>query len=255
VQLKGDTRFRTIRATLPIPGWPAELSGWTVIHLSDVHLRTRWEPVLDPVVDLVRSSGAEAVLCSGDWVDHKHNHLPALPHLHRLLTAIRTEGGTFSVIGNHDGPHLARHAIEQGSPVTFVDHRRVTVRARSREVELIGVGGWKRKHARTRFLARFPSRKPGLPRIVLAHYPSSIRMVSLHLQPDLFLSGHTHGGQVCLPLCGPLFTHDDMPTRYSSGIHRWCDTWMSISRGIGFSHRQLRTFCPPEVAVITLVSG
>ena len=253
LQLAGDPRFRVIRATLPVHGWPPELNGWTFVHLSDVHIRKVWEPVLDGVVDVIRTSAAQAVFCSGDWVEDKIDHTPALPHVRRLLDLIQTPCGTHSVIGNHDGPKLARHLRD--APAQFIDHRLTLIQARSHEIELIGVGGYRRKHARVHRFPLYPTRRPGVPRIVLGHYPSLIRMVSLHLQPDLYLTGHTHGGQVCLPGWGPLISHDTLPKKYATGIHRWSDTWLSVSRGIGFSDWQIRVWCPPEIAVITVVGG
>lgn len=244
---------------MPVRGWPGALEGWRFLHLSDVHARLRWEPVWDGVVRVVRESGVEAVLCSGDWVESKSDHGPALPWVRKLAEGLRgamggAGGGIWSVIGNHDGPKLARHL--EGSGIEFVDHRREVIRARGEEIELIGVGGWRRRHARVDRYFRFPARREGgegVPRIVLGHYPSLIRMVSLHLKPDIYLTGHTHGGQVCVPGWGPVISHDALPRGFSAGVHRWGDTWMNVSRGIGFSDWQIRVWCPPEVTVVTVV--
>ena len=100
----------------------------------------------------------------------------------------------------------------------------------------------------------FPGRTKGVPRIALSHFPDTIKRVD-YLEFDLFLAGHTHGGQVCLPGGWPLVTHDTLPRKYAKGCHRWGKTWFVINRGIGFSDKEIRVNCPAEVLEITLVRG
>jgi len=68
------------------------------------------------------------------------------------------------------------------------------------------------------------------------------------------LAGHTHGGQICLPGGWPIITHDTLPRRYAQGVHRWKDSWLIVSRGIGFSSIPLRTWCSGQVMEIVLVA-
>src|SRR5207248_10730781 len=87
--------------------------------------------------------------------------------------------------------------------------------------------------------------------LLLAHSPD----VALHLgprRPDLILAGHTHGGQVRLPLVGPLVTRSRLPRRLAMGLHRYRGVALFVSRGIGYSGLNLRLPCPAEVALLTL---
>jgi predicted MPP superfamily phosphohydrolase len=68
----------------------------------------------------------------------------------------------------------------------------------------------------------------------------------------LFLAGHTHGGQVCFPGKVPIIRHDSLASRLVSGIHRYHDTWLVVTRGLGFSSYPIRLFCPAEVIELTL---
>jgi len=85
------------------------------------------------------------------------------------------------------------------------------------------------------------------------HFPDHLRRTA-KLQPHLFLAGHTHGGQVCLPGRIPILKHDAMPRRCCSGIHRVGDTWLIVNRGFGYTTLPIRVFCPPEVLEIELTS-
>jgi hypothetical protein len=70
---------------------------------------------------------------------------------------------------------------------------------------------------------------------------------------DVVFTGHTHGGQVCLPGGWPPITHDLLTRRFSSGLHRFeGNFWLSVSRGCGFSKYPIRLFCPAEVIELLL---
>jgi predicted MPP superfamily phosphohydrolase len=68
---------------------------------------------------------------------------------------------------------------------------------------------------------------------------------------DLVLSGHTHGGQVRLPLIGPVFAPSLHGTRYASGTFARGSTMLHVSRGVSGIH-PLRWFCRPEISLLTL---
>ena len=70
---------------------------------------------------------------------------------------------------------------------------------------------------------------------------------------DLYLCGHTHGGQVRLPLIGPLLTSSKLGRRYVMGHYREGATHLYVSRGVGFEGLgapRVRLLCPPEIALV-----
>jgi predicted MPP superfamily phosphohydrolase len=122
-------------------------------------------------------------------------------------------------------------------------------------IELIGLPGYLRIKLPPDFADSMPpppDAKSGMIRIVLSHFPDHLRRTET-LQPHLFLAGHTHGGQVCLPGRIPIIKHDKLPRRWCSGIHRVGETWLVVNRGFGAGNPQVRLFCPPEVIEIELV--
>jgi predicted MPP superfamily phosphohydrolase len=119
-------------------------------------------------------------------------------------------------------------------------------------VEIIGVAGVDRLDLDMPFLRGLGPKAENSVRISLSHFPDILRKTQF-LQSDLFLCGHTHGGQICLPGGIPLLRHDSLPRRFCTGIHHVMGAWLIANRGLGYSSRlQLRLFCPAEVIEIRL---
>ncbi|RLC77893.1 MAG: hypothetical protein DRI81_07895 [Chloroflexi bacterium] len=90
--------------------------------------------------------------------------------------------------------------------------------------------------------------------LLLFHSPDLIREAVDH-QVDLYLGGHTHGGQLCLPFYGAIITNSMYGRRYAAGLFKEGDTRMYISRGVGFEGGGLpraRFLCRPEIVSIEL---
>jgi predicted MPP superfamily phosphohydrolase len=94
-----------------------------------------------------------------------------------------------------------------------------------------------------------------VPRIVLAHYPDQVRFVSHTAKPDVMLTGHTHGGQICLPGGRALMTHDYLPKRMARGSHRFGPTLLIVNRGFGWTKFPVRVFCPAQVIELRLLNA
>ena len=105
----------------------------------------------------------------------------------------------------------------------------------------------RRKHIEA-LLKRFPRRADHL-RLLLLHDP----LVFQHVPPgevDLTLSGHTHGGQVALPVYGAPYTLSELPRRYAKGLHFWGDHLLNVNPGIGMEGNhspRFRLLCPPQI--------
>ncbi|MGQ9667156.1 MAG: metallophosphoesterase, partial [Anaerolineae bacterium] len=90
--------------------------------------------------------------------------------------------------------------------------------------------------------------------LLLAHSPDQVREAEGR-GVDLMLAGHTHGGQVRLPLLGAVVTGTRLGPRYAAGLFRWGDTWMYVTRGIGTRGLPIRFLCPPEITLLVLEAG
>jgi hypothetical protein len=87
--------------------------------------------------------------------------------------------------------------------------------------------------------------------ILLSHAPTIVRD-PLAGRAALILAGHTHGGQVVLPVIGPLYVPSRLGRRHAAGLHRIGNAWLFITRGVGEIIPPLRINCPPEIALLTL---
>jgi predicted MPP superfamily phosphohydrolase len=250
LQRAGDPRFQFVTVRLPIANLDPDLVGRRILFLTDLHLRKRWEPVLDVAMERFRRAEPDVTLFGGDLVEDKKDHRKALPFVKRFLEELPTPGATFAVMGNHDGPKLPGRLV--GWPVEVLRNERRMAAG----VEVIGLGDHKKTAVTGEVasaLARgIAPRVAGVPRVVMCHYPYVIRSAGPALRPDVYLAGHTHGGQVCLPNGRAIFSHDALPKRYAAGVHRWGEGWLIVSRGLGFSDVQVRMWCPPEAHLLVL---
>jgi predicted MPP superfamily phosphohydrolase len=93
----------------------------------------------------------------------------------------------------------------------------------------------------------------GAVRILLLHEPDAADYVQQHHRVALQISGHSHGGQACIPGFGP-FLFPEMGRKYHTGLHRAPHCLVYTNRGLGTSHIPFRVLCPPEITLITIVN-
>lgn len=242
--------WRTVR--LPIANLPASLEGLRILHISDLHFRSRYSRAWDLLLGKISANPPDLILITGDYVDSKRNPYPALPLARKFLNGLRARDGVFGIVGNHDDYVVAYELRD--TPVTFIDGKRIVTDVRETPIELIGLPGATRFDLEAAMIRSIPARREAVPRIVLSHYPDHLRY-SRGLKADMFLAGHTHGGQVCLPGGIPIIKHDGLPRGLTRGIHHVDGTWLIVSRGLGSTGLPIRVFCPSEVIEMELTAG
>jgi hypothetical protein len=249
LQLFSAKGFEWIDAQLPIPGLPQELEGFRILHLSDFHARPVWDKAYDDLISRTNAHPPDLIAFTGDFVEDKHDHRRVLPIIRKLLNSLTSRLGGVTILGNHDGDLLGPPLASLN--LTLVDHRCLSLHSGSATLELIGIAGVERSDFDPLFLHSLGPKKPNTVRVALSHYPDLIRRTRF-LDVDVFLAGHTHGGQVCFPGKIPVVRHDSLPPKFIGGINRYHDTWLVVNRGLGFSSIPVRINCPAEVIEITL---
>jgi predicted MPP superfamily phosphohydrolase len=239
-------RPRLERLTAEIPGLPAELDGLTLLHLTDLHLAPCYQrEFFEAVMDAAAALEPDLVLLTGDVVEHPE----AVAWIAPLLGRVRGRLGGFAIVGNHDFRHGERDVRRGIAAAGYddVDGRWTTVEAGG---TLIAIGGTSAPWG--------PRLEPtGMPeaglRIVLSHSPDQFPRVAAWDAVDLLLCGHNHGGQIRLPLIGPLLVPSVHSRRYDRGLFRRGRTLMYVGQGLGAKH-PIRWNCPPELTRIELRS-
>lgn len=252
VHLFQPMHFVVRELQLPLEHLPQAMDGMRIVVLSDMHLTYAWHKAYERVLETVEALQGEVVLVTGDIVDDRKTHVPALPVIRRFLPALRSRLGTIAILGNHDSLALGEELEQMG--IGVLNGRRMLLESGNGELELIGAPGPMRLDMPRDFAARFGPPSPTIPRIVLAHFPDHFPKLK-SLRPDIYLCGHTHGGQICLPTGFMLVGHDRSPRELCRGYHRIGPTHYIVNQGLGFSGIPIRVFCSPEVLLLVLRRG
>jgi hypothetical protein len=236
---------------IPVPSLPSEFTGFRLVHLTDLHygpLMPLW--LIRSVVARTNRIPREVVVCTGDYV-HENNACQQIDAVWPVLATLNAPSGVFSILGNHD--HWADTQRSQdwlNHTGQDLRHRVASIEKGGRRIWLAGAGDlWEDHRSLDELLKDVPDSEC---RIVLAHNPDSAD-TEFDSRVDLFITGHTHGGQVNLPFFGPPM----LPVRnksYSSGLKLSSSgVRVFISRGIGWTTFPVRFNCFPEIAVLELV--
>jgi uncharacterized protein len=245
--------------TIKLPRLPDAFAGMKMVQISDFHFQEYTEAAfLDAIVRKVNGVAADLVVLTGDFVSTKPlprrfsvglgYHCAEL--LSRLTCPLR-----YAILGNHDclvGSQAITDALHtHGIPV--LANSFVPLERDGQRIWLAGIKDV--LEDRPDLGAALPTgRSEQEPLILLAHEPD-FADYAVGGQIDLVLSGHTHGGQILLPLLPPLFL-PQMGIKYVHGLFRLGDGMqLYVNRGIGTVTLPFRFRCQPEITVITLAQG
>ncbi|MCK5345806.1 MAG: metallophosphoesterase [Candidatus Heimdallarchaeota archaeon] len=234
--------------SIPVSRLPAEFDGYRLTHLSDFHLGT-WldSQAIFEIVEKVNALGSDLIAITGDFVSSKVDQ--HAPDLIRALTRLKSRDGVFAVLGNHDhytDSEKIREILDRSGVVEL----RNKVHAIKRDGEYLYIAGIDDQmtgHDQLKKVIDILPEKE-VPVILLAHAPDFADISSKSGKFDLQLSGHTHGGQIRLPLIGPLYL-PRLGRKYPSGEYKIGNMVLYTNRGLGTSWFKLRYNCPPEIAV------
>jgi uncharacterized protein len=238
---------RTVNVDVVIDGLPAELEGYRIVQLSDVHvgptIRRRFVKAL---VDKANALNPDAIAITGDLVD---GPLTELREQVQPLADLRANDGVFYVTGNHEYYWNAGEWCPalQSLGLTFLKNEHVTIERGGAKLVIAGVtdpvGRYTHKQDVPQSLAGAPAESI---KVLLSHRPQMADAASAH-GVHLQLSGHTHGGQF-FPF--NLLIHRFQPI--VAGLHRVGATWLYVNRGTGYWGPPSRLLVGGELTVIRL---
>lgn len=227
------------RRTITIPGLPSHLNGYTIGVLADLHVGpTTHDYWVREVVEKLAAMKPDLVVVVGDFIG-SHNSGPAV---NRALEPVK---GCLGVLGNWD--YYDRFVRTQMSNVNLLINQGVEV------ADGLWVGGVDEPRLGNPDVGQAMAGAPeGATRILLCHEPDyADTIVGAEHKVALQLSGHSHAGQVRLPVLGPLLLPPG-GRKYHTGWYQAPHCQLYTTRGLGTAHLPFRLFCPPEVALLRL---
>jgi len=231
-----------------IAGLPEGLDGFTIAHVTDMHCgRGVINAHVRRTFDGVISRNPDIVVITGDLVHKKH---PAHEFAAGEVKRLAEKFPVFVIPGNHDrkaGLEKYAELIRKSGATDIAGRYNLFIKGSA--AILIAGGSGSRKTAPDIDAILQNINREAQPTVFLIHNPDHFPFI-LGKGIDLVLAGHTHGGQVRLPLIGPLVDNIENG-EYAAGLVRQKGTAMYVCRGIGWTGR-FRLNCPPEVAFIVL---
>lgn len=231
------------------PRLPQAFDGFTILQLSDLHVEMS-EAAMDRVVALLERTSYDLCVLTGDYRAKTWGpHEAAMSGVARVRDALR--GEVYGVLGNHD-TILMVPALETMDITMLLNEGKIVERAGER-IHLAGIDDahYYRMDNLDKAAADIP---PGAFSILISHTPEIYRQAA-HADFDVLLSGHTHGGQICLPGRIPITLDSVLPRSMGSGAWRYHDMIGYTSVGAGSSVVAVRYNCPPEITLHRLSRG
>ncbi len=245
----------TVRhVSLQIPQWHAEHQGMRIAVLSDLHVGAPHLGIekLKQVVERVNAERPDLIVLLGDFVidDVIGGKFVEPEAIAEVLKGLRATHGTVAVLGNHDwwndGVRVG-NALEKAG-INVLENEALHIERNNRSMWLIGLADlWTRKPDIVGSLQQISSDDPV---ILLTHNPDVFPDVPARIA--LTLAGHTHGGQVCLPLVGRPVVPSKFGQRYAMGHVVEDGRHLFVSGGVGTSIIPVRFRVPPEIVLMTL---
>ncbi len=239
---------------LGLPSWPQACDGLKVAVLSDLHVGSPFNHLdhLNRSIDLTLAAKPDLILLAGDYVIHgvPGGHFVSPKESATHLARLRAPLGVYAVLGNHDwwydGPGTITAFQQVG--IRILDDAAVALGSKTCQFWLAGISD-------------FMEGAHDVPK-ALAHIPVGASILAFTHNPDVFpeiperialtVAGHTHGGQVYLPLIGRPVVPSQYGERYAIGHIIEQGRHLFVTPGIGTSILPVRFLVPPEVSILIL---
>ncbi|MBZ0334867.1 metallophosphoesterase [Marinobacter sp. AL4B] len=242
-------KLRTATNTFKVHNLPMAFEGFRILHLTDLHVDMD-EQNLQAVIRQIQSLNYDVCVLTGDYRQLTWGPIEAsLDGMARLREAVR--GDAYAVLGNHDSVRMVPALEDMGYRLLLNEMMPLTRSGETIYLAGIDDAHYYKAHNLHKAGDDIPA---GGVSLLLSHTPEVWREAA-HAGYDLFLCGHTHGGQLCLPGGIPVTLDSDCPRHLGRGFWRVNGMQGYTSPGAGTSVLNVRLNCPPEVTVHTLTRG
>jgi len=241
--VRNTTAVRIVHNEVALANLPAAFEGFTLLQISDLHLDMN-PAFTDTLIQRLRQVNYDICVLTGDFRAKTFgDYRAATAELERARACINTP--VYAILGNHDTIRMVPALEAMG--IALLMNESVTI---ARDGVCIYLAGIDDPHYYQ--VDNLEKAAHDIPldatAILLSHSPETYRLAA-HAGFDLMLSGHTHGGQICLPGGVPLMTNAACPRRLCAGAWRYHEMQGYTSMGLGASVVEVRYNCPPEITL------
>jgi predicted MPP superfamily phosphohydrolase len=251
----------TTRLAIQSPHLPLNAPAIRLLHLSDLHVERLTRREAQRLLELVAQAHPDLIVITGDYLNLSYVDDPtARTEVRKVLAKLAAPYGVYATLGSPPvDPRQTTPSLFDGFNIRLLrDEAAVLDFGDGRKLSLLGLDCEHDLESDTSAFRRLIEVTPAdSVRVLLYHSPELMPLVQQY-PVDLYLCGHTHGGQVRLPFYGALITSSVTGKRYEMGRYTEQGTTLYVSRGIGLeglSAPRMRLFCPPEIILFTLTGG
>ncbi|WOJ90657.1 metallophosphoesterase family protein [Methylocapsa polymorpha] len=240
---RNASRVELRRNAIASPRLPQPFEGFTILHLSDLHVDMS-RPAMEHLVELLHGLEYDICVLTGDYRGKTYGPFkPSLEGVARLRAHLK--GPVYGVLGNHDTILMLPDLEDMG--IRMLLNEAEPIVRDGRRIHLAGIDDahFFRVDNIEKAAADIP---PDEFAILLSHTPEIYRQAA-HAGFDALLAGHTHGGQICLPGSIPITLDSALPRAFGAGRWRYKEMAGYTSVGAGSSVVAVRLNCPPEITL------
>lgn len=229
-----------------------------LVHLTDLHME-RFGPREAQIAQKVNDLHPDLIVLTGDYLNLSYLGDPvAAEDFRSFIAQLEAPYGIYAVRGTVEPAAEAMAWLVRDTGIVWLEQESITVDVRGQFLNLTGVACSHEQEWDVERLHQALNDAPASGLTVLLYHSPDLILEASELNVDLLLAGHTHGGQIRVPLLGAIVTNSIYGRRYASGLFQEGDTTMYVSRGLGFEGSWLpraRFLCRPEIASIELAAG
>ncbi len=246
---KNAERIQIRHHDIQLSRLPTAFDGFTILQISDLHADMN-QGAMQRLAALLPGLTYDLCVLTGDYRGKTFGPFDAtIAGMARVCAHLA--GPVYGVLGNHDTIRMVPALEEMG--IRMLLNEAETLVSGSQRIHLAGIDDahYYRVDNIEKAVSRLPTDEIA---ILLSHTPEIYRQAA-HADFDLLLSGHTHGGQICLPGSIPIILDSKLPRRMGAGLWKYHDMVGYTSVGVGSCIVPVRLNCPPEIALHHLRCG
>lgn len=241
-------RFIIHRETIALSN--QALHQLSIVQLSDIEIKEQYQAgQLQKHVEEINALTPDIIVFTGDLFNNYATYGP-FEEVLEVLSSLKSTIGNYAIYGNKDyggGAVRIYETLMQSAGFTVLTNEVVQLSIDQQPFQLVGVDSFLMGSLDNEGIQQ--QLQTNIPTIVLTHEPEMID--SLTFSYDLLLAGHTHGGQVAIPLLQTIFDVSETP--YQKGIYQIKDhQFVYVDSGLGTSRLPIRFLNPPQVSYLTI---